>query len=62
MRYCKTASDIREEGKDDVKSSWPLWVGLHMCYTGDYNAKRYGNMELHVKGRRVRIALCNSRA
>ena len=20
------------EGGDDVKSSWPLWVGLHTCY------------------------------
>ena len=24
----------REEGVDDVKSSWPLRVGLHTCYNG----------------------------
>ena len=24
----------REEGGDDVKSSWPLWAGLHTCYNG----------------------------
>ncbi len=22
---------------DDVKSSWPLWPGLHTCYNGHYN-------------------------
>ena len=26
----------REEGGDDVKSSWPLQGGLHTCYNGDY--------------------------
>ncbi len=26
-----------EEGGDDVKSSWPLWLGLHTCYNGQYN-------------------------
>jgi len=25
----ETAGDKPEEGGDDVKSSWPLWVGLH---------------------------------
>ena len=29
-----TAGDKPEEGGDDVKSSWPLWVGLHTCYNG----------------------------
>ena len=24
----------REEGGDDVKSSWPLQAGLHTCYNG----------------------------
>ena len=24
----------REEGGDDVKSSWPLCPGLHTCYNG----------------------------
>ena len=25
-----------EEGGDDVKSSWPLWAGLHTYYNGWY--------------------------
>ena len=25
---------IRDRGGDDVKSSWPLWAGLHTCYNG----------------------------
>ncbi|GFT88643.1 hypothetical protein NPIL_250581 [Nephila pilipes] len=33
----ETASDKLEEGGDDVKSSWPLWSGLHTCYNGGYN-------------------------
>ena len=31
----ETAGDKPEEGGDDVKSSWPLWAGLHTCYNGD---------------------------
>ena len=27
--YNRTAGDKPEEGGDDVKSSWPLWAGLH---------------------------------
>ncbi len=27
--FNETAGDKPEEGGDDVKSSWPLWVGLH---------------------------------
>ena len=34
-----TAGDKPEEGGDDVKSSWPLWAGLHTCYNGDDNGK-----------------------
>ena len=30
----ETACDEQEEGGDDVKSSWPLWAGLHTCYNG----------------------------
>ena len=26
-----------EEGGDDVKSSWPLCLGLHTCYNGSDN-------------------------
>ena len=33
----ETAGDKPEEGGDDVKSSWPLWVGLHTSYNGRYN-------------------------
>jgi hypothetical protein len=29
-----TAGDKPEEGGDDVKSSWPLCVGLHTSYNG----------------------------
>ncbi len=29
-----TAGDKPEEGGDDVKSSWPLWAGLHTYYNG----------------------------
>ena len=36
----ETARDKREEGVDDVKSSWPLRVGLHTCYNGIYNRKQ----------------------
>lgn len=25
---------------DDVKSAWPLWAGLHMCYNGKDNGKQ----------------------
>ena len=35
-----TAGDKPEEGGDDVKSSWPLRVGLHTCYNGDYRGQR----------------------
>ncbi len=42
----ETASDKLEEGGDDVKSSWPLRVGLHTCYNGVYKEQRYSDMEL----------------
>ncbi len=31
-----TAPVNGEEGGDDVKSSWPLYLGLHTCYNGMY--------------------------
>ena len=34
--FSETAGDKPEEGGDDVKSSWPLRVGLHTCYNGKY--------------------------
>ena len=36
----ETAGDKPEEGGDDVKSSWPLRVGLHTCYNGAYRVLR----------------------
>ncbi len=35
--YKGTARDKREEGGDDVKSSWPLQGGLHTYYNGEDN-------------------------
>ena len=35
-----TAPVNGEEGGDDVKSSWPLCLGLHTCYNGIYNGQR----------------------
>ncbi len=36
----ETAGDKPEEGGDDVKSSWPLRVGLHTCYNGTYKEQQ----------------------
>ncbi len=36
----ETAGDKPEEGGDDVKSSWPLWDGLHTCYNGTYRGSQ----------------------
>src|SRR5690606_6355198 len=35
-----TAGDKPEEGGDDVRSSCPLWPGLHTCYNGRYRRRR----------------------
>ena len=45
----ETARDKREEGVDDVKSSWPLRAGLHTCYNGGDNGLRVSNGELIPK-------------
>ena len=47
----ETAGDKPEEGGDDVKSSWPLWAGLHTCYNGGDNGKRRGDPGLISKSR-----------
>ena len=47
----ETARDKREEGVDDVKSSWPLRAGLHTCYNGGDNGKQLGNLEQIPKNR-----------
>ena len=41
----------REEGGDDVKSSWPLQAGLHTCYNGGDKGMRRGDLEPIPKNR-----------
>ena len=41
----------REEGGDDVKSSWPLRVGLHTCYNGGDRGQRQRKLMLIPKSR-----------
>src|SRR5688500_6662643 len=41
----ETAGDKPEEGGDDVKSSWPLRLGLHTCYNGRYSEMRCREVE-----------------
>ncbi|CAN0229133.1 unnamed protein product [Phaeothamnion confervicola] len=34
---CRETAGVKpEEGGDDVKSSWPLCLGLHTCYNAAY--------------------------
>jgi hypothetical protein len=47
----ETAGDKPEEGGDDVKSSWPLWAGLHTCYNGGDRGQRRGDPQLIPKSR-----------
>jgi hypothetical protein len=44
-----TALGKGEEGGDDVKSAWPLYLGLHTRYNGQYNGKRGGDAERILK-------------
>ena len=46
-----TAGDKPEEGGDDVKSSWPLWAGLHTCYNGGDNGQQGRDAEPIPKSR-----------
>ena len=41
----------REEGGDDVKSSWPLRAGLHTCYNGGDRGTRRRKPEQISKSR-----------
>ena len=41
----------REEGGDDVKSSWPLRAGLHTCYNGGDNGQQGSDAKLISKSR-----------
>lgn len=45
----ETAPVNGEEGGDDVKSSWPLRLGLHTYYNGAYKGLRYREVELIPK-------------
>ena len=41
----QTARVNREEGGDDVKSSWPLHLGLHTYYNGAHKGERDREVE-----------------
>ena len=41
----------REEGGDDVKSSWPLHPGLHTCYNGGDSGQLTRESKLIPKSR-----------
>ena len=45
----QTAQINWEEGGDDVKSVWPLRLGLHTCYNVQYNVNRYRKVEEILK-------------
>ncbi len=47
----ETAGDKPEEGGDDVKSSWPLWAGLHTCYNGGDRGRRGSDAQPISKSR-----------
>ncbi len=42
----ETAWFNQEEGGDDVKSSWPLRLGLDTYYNGRYNGLQVGDDKL----------------
>ena len=46
-----TAERNSEEGGDDVKSAWPLRLGLHPRYNGRYNGLRNREVELIPESR-----------
>ena len=45
----ETAGDKPEDGGDDVKSSWPLCLGLHTCYNGADKGQRSRKVKLIPK-------------
>lgn len=42
-------SDKLEEGGDDVKLLWFLWLGLYMCYNGWYKGLLFSDRMLILK-------------
>ena len=47
----ETACKKQEEGRDDVKSSCPLHLGLHTCYNGRYKGSLNRKVVLISKNR-----------
>ncbi len=45
----ETAVIKPEEGGDDVKSAWPLYLGLHTRYNGRYNGSQSREVEPILK-------------
>ncbi len=45
----ETAGVKPEEGGDDVKSSWPLCLGLHTSYNAAYKGKQNREVKLIPK-------------
>ena len=57
----ETAEVNSEEGGDDVRSAWPLYLGRHTRYNGRYNELRNREVKLiSSKPVSVRIGGCNS--
>ena len=57
IRYCPGNG---EEGADDVKSAWPLCLGLHTCYNGYHKGLPSRETELiPSKISLVQIGGCN---
>jgi hypothetical protein len=60
-----TAGIKPEEGGDDVKSAWPLYLGLHTRYNGRYNGSLSREVEPIPKAglssdRRLQLACVKS--
>ncbi len=60
-----TAGIKPEEGGDDVKSAWPLYLGLHTRYNGQYNGSQSRKVEPIPKAglssdRRLQLAYVKS--
>ena len=47
--YKGTVGDKPKEDGDEVRSSRPLWVGLHICYNGSYKGKQWSDPEQILK-------------
>ncbi len=58
----ETAGDKPEEGGDDVKSSWPLWLGYTRATMAVTVGRDGAIRSQSQKAVSVQIALCNSSA